>query len=560
MKKFNRIILSITLALAFIANSVTFICAEEQAREYTVSDYINNEVYIAYDDGTDEVISYNSTEELEEGIEKIKAYSNVTLVQPNFCYENTGLNTINDPLAEEQWALKNDGDFYMEEKQNDFPVYDLPFGMPQLPGQWHIPDNFGIPGGFMGFSTNASSGPDVIAVKDVDINADEAWSLYKGSRDVVVALIDTGIDYSHEDISNNIWINKDEIPNNGIDDDNNGYADDVYGWNFYKNNNNVYVGEEDSHGTHGAGTIIAKANNGIGIAGIVQSENVKVMAVKALGGIGGTGTTQSIISAIKYAEANGASICNLSLGTPNNDEALYNTIANSSMLFVVAAGNDGTDIDITPTYPAAYSLDNILTVANVNYDGSLHYSSGYGKASVDVGAPGSYILSSTPNNSYSYMTGTSMAAPMVSGGAAMIYSHFNNISLADVKEIIIKSVKPLDSLKNTTLSGGMLNLSAALKYDATTLSHRKWSTPKAWSQTKTQPKPQTTSPKTGTKPQNGTVVTPPQNNNGNRPQQGNNLPQNNTPQYNDGQQDLTQQFMDQWMNQVINEFFGMFPW
>ena len=150
-----------------------------------------------------------------------------------------------------------------------------------------------------------------------------------------------------------------------------GYIDDVYGWNFYSGSNQVYTGSEDSHGTHGAGTIAAHADNGIGIAGIVRSDHVKVMAVKALGGWDGSGSTASIIRAIQYAEANGARICNLSLGSSRNDPALYRTIAASDMLFVVAAGNDGADLELAPSYPASYHLDNLITVANLRYDGNL---------------------------------------------------------------------------------------------------------------------------------------------------------------------------------------------
>ncbi|MGN1317869.1 MAG: S8 family peptidase [Lachnospirales bacterium] len=557
MKKFRNLFFGIFISLSVIANNLVFVSAKDNFTEYVLSDYVNNEVFITYNDGSNEVISYNSLEELEKGIETIKSYSNVLSVQPNFDYNNTAITSTNDPLIEEQWALKNDGDFYMEEQKNQFPVFDLPFGIPQMPGQWHIPDNFGIPGGIMGFGYNGtSSGPNVIAKEDVDINADEAWNIYNGGkREVIVAIIDTGVDYTHEDIAENIWINEDEIPNNGIDDDNNGYTDDVYGWNFYNGNNHVYIGDEDSHGTHGAGTIAAKANNGVGIAGINQGKNVKVMVCKALGGSEGTGKTQSIINAIKYAEANGASICNLSLGTSNNDEALYNTIAQSSMLFVVAAGNNGTDIDVTPTYPASYDLDNIISVANVNYDGSLHYSSGYGKNSVDVAAPGSYILSTTVGNTYSYMTGTSMAAPMVSGGAAMIYSHFDNITLADVKDIIINSVKPLDSLKETTLSGGMLNLSAALKYDTTTLSHRKWSKAKAWSDNKNNLNNNNNrqtyiiieKPKNNTNQNNGST---------NKPAENTKKPETN----NQNGKSNDNQIVNQWMNQVLNDFFNSIWW
>ena len=294
---------------------------------------------------------------------------------------------------------------------------------------------------------------------------------------VVVALVDTGIDYTHADLEGRIWVNEDEIPGNGVDDDGNGYIDDVYGWNFYSGSNQVYTGSEDSHGTHGAGTIAAHADNGIGIAGIVRSDHVKVMAVKALGGWDGSGSTASIIRAIQYAEANGARICNLSLGSSRNAPALYRTIAASDMLFVVAAGNDGADLELAPSYPASYHLDNLITVANLRYDGNLDPTSSYGASSVDLAAPGTHILSTTPGNSYSYMTGTSMAAPMVSAAAAMLCSQFPEATLADVKDILLSSVQKLDSLTGLTATGGMLDLGAAMASGAAAQKGRTWTEP-----------------------------------------------------------------------------------
>ena len=140
------------------------------------------------------------------------------------------------------------------------------------------------------------------------------------------------------------------------------------------------------------------------------------------------------------------------------------------MLFVVAAGNDGADLELAPSYPASYHLDNLITVANLRYDGNLDPTSSYGASSVDLAAPGTHILSTTPGNSYSYMTGTSMAAPMVTGAAAMVWSHFDGIGAAEVKEILLNSVTPLDSLSGKVKTGGMLNVGAALRYDLGTLS------------------------------------------------------------------------------------------
>ena len=433
--------------------------------------YDSGEILVLYQDGSCETVACQDDAALAETLAQLSARPDVALVQPNYTYESTALST-SDPLVGEQWALDNDGSFQLEEQENRYPVFDDPFEMPSAPWQWIAPWWMWSAGG----STAGSI--QVQAVPGIDIGLAEAWGLYDGgSRDVVVALVDTGIDYTHEDLAGRIWTNVDEIPGNGIDDDGNGYVDDVYGWNFYSDTNDVYVGTEDAHGTHGAGTIAANADNGTGIAGIVQSDRVKVMAVKALGGSDGSGTTASIIQAIQYAEANGAQICNLSLGSSQNDPALYRTMASSDMLFVVAAGNDGTDLETSPSYPASYDLDNVISVANIRYDGELDPTSSYGAASVDLAAPGSYILSTTPGGTYSYMTGTSMAAPMVSAAAAMVYSAFPNATLADVKDILLASVQKLDSLSDRTATGGMLDLGAAMAYAATASTGRTWAEP-----------------------------------------------------------------------------------
>lgn len=467
--------ISTILSLCMLLNMTTMaINAQEDTVQTSLSEYVNNEVFVMYKDGTFDVLKYESKDVLAKGLEAISNDENIRLYQPNYSYEASSL-AVNDELAVKQWALYNDGSFSMQEQRNEFPVFDMPFGDAKMPGQWQAPDNFGKPGGNYRRRSYSGRASSVTAQDGIDINIDEAWDVYSDSdKEVVVAIVDTGIDYTHEDLSGNIWTNNDEIANNGIDDDSNGYIDDVYGWNFYNNSNKVYSGSEDDHGTHGAGTIIASADNGTGIAGIVQSNNVKVMSVKALGGRDGAGSTASVIQAIQYAEANGASICNLSLGTSENDQALYHTIANSNMLFVVAAGNDSQNTDQRASYPASYYLENLISVGNLNYDGTLHYSSNYGENTVDIAAPGSYILSTTTNNGYSYMTGTSMSAPFVSGAAALVYSHYDDITLADVKEILLSSARKLEALDGAVTTGGMLDLGSALNLNLDSLSGEEW--------------------------------------------------------------------------------------
>lgn len=371
--------------------------------------------------------------------------------------------SLGDQFAEYQWALKNNGQFQLVELKSKFEDLDSIYdgdagnrsgrvGLP-MPG----PDNYRI-----------STTP---AVPGIDINITPAWELYaqaESKRQVIVAVIDTGIDYNHPDLANAIWNNPGEIPGDGIDNDGNGYIDDLHGWNFYSGSNEVFTGGEDSHGTHAAGTIAAIRGTG-GIAGITDNQYIKVMPVKALGGSDGTGSPESVIAAIRYAESNGAAICNLSLGTSLYNEALAEAIKNSGMLFVVACGNGsilgtGYNTDQYPVYPASLPYDNVIAVSNLMFDGNLSRESNFGPESVDIAAPGTYILSTTTGGKYGFMSGTSMAAPMVTGVAAMLYSYRADISLADVKNILLNSARKLDTLTGKLVSGGMLDAYAALTF------------------------------------------------------------------------------------------------
>lgn len=207
--------------------------------------------------------------------------------------------------------------------------------------------------------------------------------------------------------------------------------------------------------------------------GICDNPNIKLMVLKVLGGSEGIGKTNSVVDAIKYAENMGASICNLSMGISEDEPILYEAMKNSQMLFVVAAGNGengtekGKDSDLFPTYPGAYNLKNIITVGNLQADGNLNYTSNYGDASVDLVAPGTAILSTYPANQYAYMTGTSMATPLVTAVAALLYAGDQRLTLADVKQVILNSVTKLPSLKGLILTGGMLNTKGAIDYNYT---------------------------------------------------------------------------------------------
>lgn len=364
-----------------------------------------------------------------------------------------------DTYGDYQWSLLNSGVFKL------VPSTKMPL------------DNV-----FQGWLGNRNTGENrpgparesdgtTLALAGIDINIIPAWKKYdekKDKRQVIVAVIDTGIDYRHQDLAEAVWINEDEIPGDGIDNDGNGYIDDVYGWNFYSNNNQVFTGSDEDHGTHSAGTIAA-ARNGVGTIGICDPAYVKVMSIKALGTPSGVGTADNVAKAIRYAQDNGAVICNLSFGTNKYSEELYQTMKNSGMLFVVAAGNgdssgNGYNIDGSPVYPASFDLDNIISVANLRFDGKIDPASNFGVTSVDLAAPGSYILSTVTGNKYSYMSGTSMAAPMVTGAAAMLYSYDPSLPLTEIKGRILNSVHRLESLSGKTATGGMLDVSAAINF------------------------------------------------------------------------------------------------
>ncbi len=319
----------------------------------------------------------------------------------------------------------------------------------------------------------------ITSTPDIDIDAEEGWYKYKseigGAHEVTVAIIDTGIDYRHEDLKDAMWINEDEIPDNGIDDDHNGYVDDIYGWDFYNNEASVchYIENEDGtytadpndrddHGTHIAGIIVARANNQTAISGIARYLRTRVMSLKIHGGPDRKGSVSDAVKAIQYAQSKGACVCNISWGSYTASSALEAAISRSTMLFVCAAGNYGNDNDITPLYPASFDLPNVISTAYVDCDGLLPPDSCYGRESVDLAAPSTDIYS-TIVGSCGYMSGSSMAAPMVSAVAAILFSLRSGSVPASVKDIIISNTKPLESLDGKCVSGGILNLDRCMK-------------------------------------------------------------------------------------------------
>ena len=291
---------------------------------------------------------------------------------------------------------------------------------------------------------------------DADIDAPEAWSdpttVVPGAS-ILVGVIDSGIDYTHPDLQGRIWDNTLETLN-GLDDDDNGKIDDVRGWDFVNNDNDPM--DDNGHGTHVAGTIAAVRDNGLGVAGVAS--NVKLIPLKFLSA-GGSGSSDNAIAAVLYANVLGARITSNSWGGGNRSRALQDAIANSGALFVAAAGNSGSG---SKEYPAGYDDAKIISVAATDQADALATFSNYGSSWVDLGAPGVNILSTLPNQSYGYNSGTSMATPHVSGAAAFVMSQFPNETVAQTKLRLLNGVDVLPSLQGKVSSNGRLNVARAI--------------------------------------------------------------------------------------------------
>jgi serine protease len=372
-----------------------------------------------------------------------------------------------------------------------------------------------------------------------DIGATHAWSVTTGSPSTIVAVMDTGIDYTQQDLYENIWINQAEIPKsrlapsmggtnpNGIQDyDHDGFVswqdlndprnigpgkvlnldgapyidaydilapmvlnaqgqdtglggwsypgntqdgdtahpNDFIGWNFVDNTNNPL--DQNGHGTHVAGIIGAMGNSGVGISGI--NWQVSLMDVQFLSS-SGTGSISAFISGLNYAIAHGAKISNNSWSGAADDPLLYAAIQNAQqngMIFVAAAGNNGTNNDVTPAYPSSFSLDNIISVAAVDDNDQLASFSDYGAKSVDIAAPGVNILSTLPNNTYGTLSGTSMATPMVTGVVALVWSEHPSWTYQQVIAQVLDTADPVPSLQGKVLDGGVVDAARAVGYNA----------------------------------------------------------------------------------------------
>lgn len=303
-------------------------------------------------------------------------------------------------------------------------------------------------------------------VSGADIRAEEAWATTVGSPDVIVAVIDTGIDYNHPDLQANMWRNPGETPGNGIDDDGNGFIDDVHGINAITMSGDPM--DDNDHGTHCAGTIAAQANAGGPHVGVAW--NARLMALKFLSASGG-GSISGAITCVDYATAMGAHISNNSWSGSGYSQGLFDAITanrDAGSLFVAAASNDYSNNDIYPMYPASYQVDNIIAVAAMNrFDNKADFSN-YGARSVHIGAPGADIYSSLAGGGYAEFDGTSMASPHVAGVAALVWSAFpqwqqlTRENMTAIRNQILGTVRPVPAMSGLVATGGMVDAAAAV--------------------------------------------------------------------------------------------------
>ena len=347
-------------------------------------------------------------------------------------------------------ALERDARVRYAEPNVRFHVEQVP-NDPSFSDLWGLANSGQVVNGFAGTA-------------DADIDAPEAWAITTGSAAVTVGVIDTGVDYNHPDLAANIWVNPGEncpgCRTDNVDNDGNGYVDDWHGWDFVNNDNDPF--DDHGHGTHVAGTIGAVGDNGRGVAGV--NWTVKIMPLKFLDA-NGSGDAADAVRAVLYASAMGAKVTNNSWGGDGYSQALADAIADADSrgsLFVAAAGNSFTNTDSSPNYPSGYELPNVVAVAATDQNDARAWFSNYGRRSVDLGAPGTNILSTQPGASYQYLDGTSMATPHVAGAAALAWAASPSASAVGVKALLLRTVDANASLAGKTATGGRLNVGSAV--------------------------------------------------------------------------------------------------
>lgn len=292
---------------------------------------------------------------------------------------------------------------------------------------------------------------DIMINSNITLGVTDFWDTYvkKNKKELLIAVIDSRVDIFHEDLKQHIWYNKNEIKGNGIDDDQNGYVDDYYGWDFNTNSPNTYrKNDEAEHGTHCAG-IIASNHNGIGVMGILGNTNVKLMILPIAGE---KVDSNNLISAIKYAKEMDADICNISCVVTDGKKEIDDLLLDTDMYLVVSAGNfqntymNGLNLEDYELFPACCESNHIITVGSVNEKGILSLYSNYSSIHVDISAPGEYIYSTLPDGEYGYLSGTSSATPIVTGILGAYYYSMAD-SIEEAVKLLFTNCQVNDSLQ-----------------------------------------------------------------------------------------------------------------
>ena len=375
---------------------------------FTLAEILGSAVKSRIPDSNIVVVKRPAIELAANALKELNANPFVEIAEPNFIYK---INKVpNDPLLGNLWGMSNTG-------------------------QKDSANHVGIAG--------------------VDIDAVRAWDITTGSKDVIVAVIDTGVGYTHPDLVDNMWINEVEAAGKaGVDDDANGYIDDIHGMNFVDATKPTNEPLDDhGHGSHCSGTIGASGDDGKGIVGV--NWHVRIMPVKFLSAEG-SGTLEGAILGINYATKMGARIMSNSWGGGDFSQTLKDAIDAADaagILFLAAAGNDSNNNDTNPSYPAAYTSPNVLAVAAIDNQGNMANFSNYGKKTVHVAAPGVNVYSSVLNGGYDSWSGTSMATPHVSGVAALVAANEPNLTGLQIKERIIATSRPISGTRGKVVGG-----------------------------------------------------------------------------------------------------------
>ena len=378
------------------------------------------------------VIEFNQSQKsMSSVIDILMKDENVKYVEPNYIY------SIVKPKVQSVGLPK---EFFFKTNSIKYTPSDPQFGK-----LWGLKNNGrNEPGG----RSPGRAGADIKVLK--------AWDITKGSRSVKVAVIDTGIDYNHPDLKDNMWVNEAEkngLP--GVDDDGNGFVDDIHGYDFANNDGDPMDG--NSHGTHCAGTIGAVHNNDEGVAGVMA--DVSLVGIKFLTD-SGSGTTANAIKSINYATKLGVDLMSNSWGGGSYSEALKEAIQNANdagIIFTAAAGNSGTNNDSKPHYPSNYEVENVISVAAHTAQDNLASFSCYGRSTVHIAAPGHNILSTTKNGGYAVYSGTSMATPHVSGALGLLLSHEGGLRTSEVRERLMMTSVPVKAYRGKIIKGGRLH-------------------------------------------------------------------------------------------------------